>query len=79
MFIHVKIDKCGDCRFLGIDRYFTADPFEHVWTWYCKKSNRPKPETTDKMKVIPESSRIALVENKKDEPIEIPSWCPLRV
>lgn len=79
MSVTMKIENCGSCPHLGVEQYFTADSFEHNHNWYCKKSDRPKPETTDKMEIVQQSSRLAIVENKSDEPKNIPSWCPLRV
>lgn len=74
----VTINTCKDCAHLGVTRYYTADSWEHVMTWYCRKVKRPKPETTDRQKKVQNSSKIKLVEYPREEPKEIPDWCPLR-
>ena len=78
MSVNLEIKTCADCPNLGTERFYTADSWEHVTTWFCKKTTRPKPETTDVQTPVKNSSYIAHVERTRDEPKSIPKWCPLR-
>jgi hypothetical protein len=78
MSVKLTINNCGECPHREVARFYTADSWEHVMTWFCNKTDRPKPAMTDKQKHVENSSRIALVEWSRDEPKEIPEWCPLR-
>lgn len=78
MSVNIEIETCRDCPHLKTERYYTADSWEFVSTWYCGKTDRPKPESTDLQDIVENSSRIALVERSRDEPDDVPTWCPLR-
>jgi len=73
-----EIERCGDCIHLGKKRYYTADSWEHVVSWYCKKTDRQEPPQTDRQPFPKESSLIGFVERPSEEPKKIPKWCPLR-
>jgi hypothetical protein len=79
MTVNLEINTCKDCPNLGTERYYTSDSWEHVVTWYCKKTDRPHPEHSTHPAVleVPDSSRIGWEEDCK-QPQEIPAWCPLR-
>lgn len=77
MSVQLTINSCKDCPNLRTERYYTADSWEYVLTWYCGKTDRPQPEMTDKAPKVPDSSRIGWEEGAS-EPTTIPEWCPLR-
>jgi hypothetical protein len=77
MSVQLTINNCDECPHCAAERYYTADSFEYVQQLWCRKSKRPKPETTDAMKVVPNNSRIGFVETGSS-PKKIPDWCPLR-
>ena len=77
--VFLEIKTCKDCPHLGRQKYYTADSWDSEETWFCKKTKRPKPESTDAMEHVPNSSCIAIVDwRPSDEPKKIPKWCPLR-
>ena len=78
MSVNLEIVSCVDCPNMGKERFYTADSWEYVSKWFCKKTDRPKSGTTDRMPRVENSSDIAYVEWVRDEPKEIPKWCPLR-
>ena len=78
MSVKLVIETCKDCPNLGQERFYTADSWEHVTKWFCKKTDRPKSGTTDRMPHVENSNDIAFVERPSEEPKNIPFWCPLR-
>jgi hypothetical protein len=78
MSVKLTINTCKDCPNLDTERFYTADSWEHVMTWFCKKTDRAKPASTDALPVVKDSSLIAHVERASEEPKKIPTWCPLR-
>ncbi len=78
MSVNLEINTCKDCPHLGRERFYTADSWEHVSTWFCEKTDRPKPATTARQPIVKDSSLITYVERASDEPKKLPIWCPLR-
>jgi hypothetical protein len=79
MAVQLTITNCSECPHHRLERYYTADSFEYVCNLLCSKTDRPRPETTDKMKRVENSSRIAFVETGSPAAkAPIPDWCPLR-
>lgn len=76
--VFLEIKTCEDCPHKDTERFYTADSWEYVESWLCKKTDRPATAKTDAMPYIPNSNLIAQVEKQRDKPKEIPSWCPLR-
>jgi hypothetical protein len=75
--VQLTITKCQECPHHAMERYYTADSFEHVSTLLCKKTDRPHPEATDMQETVPNSSRVALIDSGAKQPA-VPDWCPLR-
>lgn len=78
MSVNLKLETCKECPHLKTEDYLTSDSWDHVTTWYCGKSDRPKPEDRDWKPIVENSSYIANVEWPSEEPKKIPKWCPLR-
>ncbi len=61
--IQIKIKDCSECPFHKVESVYTADSFENISKWICKKAKNIVIDGcvgwTDKVK--------------------IPNWCPVRV
>ena len=61
--IRIKIKNCSECPFWTDEKVYTADSFENVFKWICKKAHGKKiagyVETFDK--------------------VPIPDWCPCKI
>lgn len=79
MSVVLPINNCGECPHKAEKRYYTADSWEHVYQWFCTKTDRPKPEHSSHPNVtaVENSSRIGWEEDGRT-PARIPTWCPLR-
>lgn len=60
--VQITIASCDKCPEVAIRRHYTADSFEHVMKWECKKSDM---------------KHIAFNEWNDPTP-PIPKWCLLR-
>lgn len=71
----LPITNCGDCPNMGSERYYTADSWEYVESWFCKKTDRPQTARTDRQSVK-DDNLIGYAEGSHT-PKKIPDWCPL--
>lgn len=62
MHTRVSLTSCKECAENSIERFYTADSFENVFTWKCKLTKR-------------ENNLIAYDETF-DHDHRIPDWCP---
>ena len=66
MSVFLEIKQCNKCPYLKTQHVYTGDSFDHGDEWLCTKTKR-------------KNNRIAgFVEWTRDEPKEIPEWCPLK-
>ena len=61
--IQIDIKDCSECPFWKEERVYTADSFEMVFTWMCKKAHN---------KII---SKYVETFDK----VAIPEWCPAKI
>ena len=73
----LRVTNCKDCPHFRTDRFYTADSWEYILNWICKKTTRPTPSFRDYDPVVKDSSLIAQVEHARDEPKKVPDWCPI--
>ncbi len=59
--VQLELTSCTDCPHWNSERYYTADSFEHVMEWKCKKVD---------------NKTIALQDWNDKDP-GIPDFCPL--
>lgn len=79
MAVNLPINHCLECPHHATERYYTADSFEYVTNLFCKKTDRPRPETTDRQVPVIDNSRIGFIDSGSNpDNIKIPDWCPLR-
>jgi hypothetical protein len=63
MEIKINIKNCSECPFWESERVYTADSFEMVFKWICKKSH----------------GRIISGYVDTWDKVAIPDWCPCRI
>ena len=63
MKIQINVKDCSECPFWIDDRVYTADSFEMVFKWICKKRHN---------RII--SGYVGLWDK-----VAIPDWCPCRI
>jgi len=62
----IEISNCGDCPFNNPKRVYTADSFEMIFSWHCKKKKDKK--IHNYVEVFDDHNKIP-----------IPDWCPIIV
>jgi len=62
--VTLKIKSCTECPHFSSERDYTADSFEFVTRWDCKKGDTPK--------------NIRRYVDWTDHRKFIPTWCPLK-
>lgn len=61
----IEAENCKCCRDLSVEKLYTADSWDHAFDWFCTFNGQHK--------------KIAgYIEWPKEEPKEIPAWCPRR-
>lgn len=60
--ITIEVSNCKECPHFKEQRHYTADSFEIVSDWFCKKENDKK--------------IAGYVEWHKEDDVKIPDWCP---
>lgn len=61
--IQIEIKDCSECPFYTSERVYTADSFENIFKWICKKSH----------------NRIISGYVDTWDKVSIPDWCPCRI